>query len=125
MSHLLADAVLVAHVLFIGFVLGGGLLLWRWPEVVWLHVPAVAWGAFVEFVGWECPLTPLENHFRTLGGGRPYEGDFVARYLLPAVYPGELSRTMQFMLGTIVVLVNGVLYARFIWGGGRGKRRGQ
>ena len=112
MYQALADAVLVLHFAFIAFVLGGGLLVRRWPRLAWLHVPAVAWGATIEIMGWVCPLTPLENHFRALAGRGLYSGDFVERYLLPLIYPAGLTSTVQLMLGGGVIVLNGVIYAR-------------
>lgn len=111
---LLADAVVVLHLLFILFVFGGGLLVLRWRRLIWLHLPAAVWGAVVEMTGWICPLTPLENRLRELGGGRAYEGDFVARYVTPIVYPERLTPGTQLLLGAIVVVANAVIYA-FVW----------
>ena len=62
--RLAADAVALLHLAFVLFVVGGGLLVWRWPWLAWLHPPAVAWGALIEFTGWMCLLTPLEQHLR-------------------------------------------------------------
>jgi len=109
--QLLADAVLLLHFLFILFVLGGGLLLLRWPRAVWVHLPAAVWGALVELLGWDCPLTPLENHFRRLAGGAFYEGDFVTRYLLRFLYPEYLTATTQRVLAGIVVVLNLAVYS--------------
>jgi len=106
----LADAVVVAHLLFIAFVVAGGLLVLRWPRIAWLHLPAAAWGAVVELMGWVCPLTPLENRLRSRGGV-PYEGDFVARYLLPVLYPENLTPARQRILAAVVILANLVIYA--------------
>jgi hypothetical protein len=118
----LADAVAVAHLLFIAFVVAGGLFALRWPRIAWLHVPAAAWGAVVEFKGWVCPLTPLENWLRG-HGGVPYQGDFVARYLLPVIYPENLTPARQRILGAVVIAANLVIYAAVIrrsrWGRSR------
>lgn len=110
MYQLLADSVLILHLAFILFVVAGGLLAFRWPRIAWLHIPAVAWGALVELMAWPCPLTPLENHLRTLAGDVPYEGDFVARYLLPIIYPEQLTAEIQMQIGIGVILLNGAVY---------------
>ena len=110
MYSLLADAVLVVHFAFVLFVALGGVLVWRWPRLAWAHVPAAIWGIAIEFGGWICPLTPLENHFRTLAGDEPYGGDFVARYLLPVIYPEGLTREAQFALGSAALAVNVAIY---------------
>ena len=111
MAVILADALVIVHLLFVAFVVAGGFLLVRWPKLVWLHLPAAAWGAFIEFTGGICPLTPLENHLRVLGGGSAYGGDFVGRYLLPILYPEYLTLSLQQLLGGVVVGVNLVAYA--------------
>ena len=92
MYLLLADLVLIIHLAFVIFVLCGGLLVLRWRWIAWLHLPAVVWGAVVEFTGWICPLTPLENWLRAQGGETTYRSDFIAQYLLPVLYPEDLTR---------------------------------
>ena len=62
------DVVLVVHFLFIGFVVGGVFLAWRWPRVIWVHLPAMVYGALIEFVGFTCPLTPLQNYLQHRAG---------------------------------------------------------
>jgi len=109
--RLLADATVVLHLLFVAFVVCGGLLVLRWRRVVWVHVPAAAWGAWIEFAGWICPLTPLENWLRAQGGAATYTTSFVERYLLPVLYPASLSRDVQWTLGLLVILLNGIVYA--------------
>ena len=106
----LADLVILAHVAFIVFVLFGGLLALRWRWIPLAHLPAVLWGATVEFFGWVCPLTPLENVLRRAGGGEGYSVSFIERYLVPLVYPAELTRELQLLLGIAVVAVNAVVY---------------
>ncbi len=108
---LLADAVLLLHLLFVAFVLLGGLFVLRWPRVAWLHLPAAAWGAIVELAGLPCPLTPLENALRERAGEVAYGASFVERYLLPILYPGELTREIQLGLGVGVLALNALVYA--------------
>jgi hypothetical protein len=108
--QILADIVLVIHLLFIVFVVAGGLLVMRKRWVAWLHLPAAVWGALIEFMGWYCPLTPLENDLRQLAGQSGYEGGFIEHYLLPVIYPDGLTREIQLMLGTIVVVINLAIY---------------
>ncbi len=92
MYPLLADLVLIVHLAFVVFVLWGGLLVLKWRWIAWLHLPAAVWGAVVEFTGWICPLTPLENWLREQGGEVSYRSDFIAEHLLPLLYPEELTR---------------------------------
>ncbi|MEY4706127.1 MAG: hypothetical protein RL042_2332 [Nitrospirota bacterium] len=114
MYPLLADLVLIVHLAFVVFVLCGGLLVLRWRRIAWLHLPAATWGAVVEFAGWTCPLTPLENWLRAQGGEAAYGHDFLARYLLPILYPGDLTRDLQLLLGSAVVVLNASVYWR-LW----------
>ena len=111
-----ADAVVLIHFGFILFVLLGGMLAWKWRWVPWLHLPAALWGALIEFSGGICPLTPLENRLRQAAGGDGYPGSFIERYLLPVIYPAELTRDVQVLLGLLVIAVNlgiyGVLWIR-------------
>jgi len=107
---LLADLIVLAHLAFVAFVVAGGAIVLRWPKVAWVHVPAVIWGAAVELTGWICPLTPLENWLRQRGGNDAYGGDFVARYVLPTLYPEGLTRESQVLIGTAVVLLNTIIY---------------
>jgi hypothetical protein len=108
---LLADAVVVVHLAFVAFVLFGGLLALRWPRAAWLHVPAAAWGAIVELAGLPCPLTPLENALRVRAGEVAYGESFVEHWLLPVLYPAELSRELQWLLGGLVIALTAGVYA--------------
>jgi hypothetical protein len=112
--RLLADLTIVLHLAFVMFVVFGGLLVIRRPAVAWLHLPAAMWGAWVEFAGWVCPLTPLENWFREKSGGAVYASSFVERYLVPTLYPEALSRELQWLLGGFVVVVNAAVYVS-VW----------
>jgi hypothetical protein len=111
---LLADALVLLHFAFIVFVIAGGLLLFKWPALVWIHLPAAVWGAVVEFQGWICPLTPLEVQLRKLAGERSYSGDFIDNYVLALMYPGGLTEQIQIVLGLIVVLLNALIYTA-VW----------
>jgi hypothetical protein len=106
----LADIVLVLHLGFVLIVVLGGLLVLRWHRLLWLHVPAAAWGVVVEIAGWTCPLTPLENELRRLGGEAGYAGGFVERYAVSILYPGELTRTANIVLGILVLAINLLIY---------------
>ena len=108
----LADTVVITHLAFVLFVVLGGLLVLRWPKVAWAHVPAAVWGAAIEFGGWICPLTYLENHLRLMGGGEAYRGGFVDRYILHILYPQGLTRGTQVVLGIVVLAINGYVYSR-------------
>lgn len=108
--RLMADIVVLLHFTFILFVLMGGILSIWWRKIVWIHIPAAGWGVLIEFAGWICPLTPLENRLRAKGGEAGYPGGFVEKYILPVIYPTELTREIQIILGILVITVNLVIY---------------
>ncbi|MFC5768284.1 DUF2784 domain-containing protein [Thauera sinica] len=109
--RLAADAVLLLHLAFILFVLLGGLLALRWRRAPLVHLPAAAWGIYIELSGGICPLTPLENRLRAAAGQAGYEGGFVEHYLLALIYPAGLTHEIQFVLAAVVVGVNLAVYA--------------
>jgi hypothetical protein len=89
----------------------GGLIVLRWWKVIYLHLPAVAWGAFIELAGGICPLTPLENALRSRAGLEGYKGGFIEHYILPVLYPAGLTRNVQLVLGALVIGINLMVYA--------------
>ncbi|MEO8089810.1 MAG: DUF2784 domain-containing protein [Gemmatimonadales bacterium] len=111
----LADLVVVAHFLFVLFVVLGGLLVLRWPRVAWFHIPAAIWGAAIELTGGICPLTPLENSLRRQAGGTGYSGGFIEHYVLPVLYPSALTRNIQLLLGILVIAVNLGIYSYLVY----------
>jgi len=113
--RILADLVVLAHFGFIVFVLLGGLLAFRWQWIPWLHIPALAWGGFVELTGRICPLTPLENSLRRAGGLTDYSQSFIERYVVPVVYPEELTQELQVLMGSFLIVLNILIYAYVVW----------
>lgn len=111
--RILADLVLLIHLLFIIFVIIGGFLAIRWPGMAWVHLPAMVWGVAIEFAGWICPLTPLENWLLRAGGKAGYSGGFIERYLLPIIYPTHLTPEIQIYLGAAVLFINLIAYGLF------------
>lgn len=110
-----ADALVFFHLLFILFVLFGGLLVVYRPWLALLHLPAAAWGVSVEFFGLYCPLTPLENELRQAAGQHGYEGGFIDHYLLPLIYPAGLTPQIQLWLGLVVLSINLAVYSLLLW----------
>ncbi len=113
----LADAAVAVHLAFILFVLLGGLLVFRWPRAAWVHVPVFLWGAAIEFGGWICPLTYLENHFRLKGAAEGYATSFVEHYMVPLIYPdllfaGGFPRSGFIAIGVFVLAFNAAIYWR-------------
>jgi uncharacterized protein DUF2784 len=119
---LLADLIVGLHFIFVIFVVLGGLLVLRWPRVAYLHLPAAAWGALIEFGGWVCPLTPLEQALRRSAGDAGYSGGFIEHYILPLLYPSALTRHIQILLGILVLATNLAIYGRLLRRRGRDLR---
>jgi hypothetical protein len=117
----LSDLVLVIHLAFILFAISGAFLVLKWRVLAWLHVPTFLWAAFIEFAGWVCPLTPLENWLREQGGGLPYQTTFMEHYIFPLVYPSFFTRNLQIFLGFLVLSINLGLYGWIIWRTGKRK----
>jgi hypothetical protein len=112
--RVLANVIVFVHLLSILFIVFGGFLTWRWRWLAWVHVPFAVWGMMLEYFGWICPLTPLENHFREKAGLAGYSGGFVEHYLLPVIYPENLTVNTQLVLAAIVLVVNLIAYAGFL-----------
>ena len=106
----LANLVVMAHLAFVLFSVLGGFLVLKWKRGAWIHAPAVLWAAIIEFAGWVCPLTPLENWLREKGGSTGYGSGFIERYILPMLYPLSFTRSLQIALGLFVVAVNLMIY---------------
>ena len=122
--RLLADLVVLVHFGFVLFVVLGGALVIRWPKAAWIHLPAAGWAVLVELSGWICPLTPLENRLRVLAGSQGYADSFIAHYLLPVLYPQQLTRRIQIVLAFLVVLINAAVYAYILHRRRRGREIG-
>jgi len=112
--RLLADLLVAGHLAFAAFVIFGGFLAWKWRRAVLAHLPALAWGIWVETSGQICPLTPLENHLRHLAGQAGYRGGFLEHYLVPILYPSWLTRPDQWVLAGLLVAINLVAYGALL-----------
>jgi hypothetical protein len=104
--HWLANLVVVVHLAFVLLVVFGVVLVRRWPRFAWVHLPVASWGMLIEFAGWTCPLTPLENYLRRLAGQSGYAGGFIEHYVTALIYPAGLSRRIQIGLGVAVIVIN-------------------
>lgn len=109
-----ADGLVLFHLLFILFVLFGGLLVLKWRPLIWWHVPAAVWGVIVEVFHLTCPLTYWENLMREAAGQTAYGGGFIEHYVLPVIYPAGLTPTIQLALGSVVLAINVAVYVRLI-----------
>ena len=108
---ILADALLVLHGLFIAWVALGGLAVCFRPRLAWLHLPALAWGVWIEASGGLCPLTPLEWALRRRAGQQGHGGSFVDHYLGALIYPDGLTPAAQWRIAWLLLLINLLLYA--------------
>jgi len=111
---LLADLIVLLHLLFVLFVVAGGVLVLRWPLLAWGHLPCLLWGVFIIVSGGICPLTPLEVELRLAAGQVPYSGSFVAHYIEPIIYPPSITRAQQVIVGLFVLLLNAGVYLRLL-----------
>ena len=112
---ILAELVVVLHLLFIVFnVLGGFLAIWK-KWMPYIHIPAAIWGSLIIIMGWKCPLTPLEKMLRIAGGEEGYSGGFISHYIIPIIYPPGLTREMQITLGLIAIVTNILIYIYTIY----------
>ena len=119
--QLAAEAVLALHLLVVMFVIAGGLLvLWR-PRLAWIHLPVVLWCTVVNVASWTCPLTPAENLLRNLAGDAGYQGTFIEQYIAPIVYPGGMTRELEWTAGVSLPVWNVLIY---VWIWRRAARRG-
>ena len=112
---LLAELTVFLHFLFVALVAIGGLLILRWPKLIYLHLPAVLWGIYIQFSGNICPLTPLENYFRKQAGLGLYEGGFINQYIMPVIYPRGLTHDTQIIIGALVIIINLLFYGLFVY----------
>jgi hypothetical protein len=104
--RLTADFVVLLHLAFILFVALGGLSILKYPRCAFLHIPALIWGVLISLFDWVCPLTPLENWLRERSGVVGYDTSLIEHYILPIIYPGELTRRIQIFLGLSVLVIN-------------------
>ncbi len=106
----LVNALILLHFLFVVFVIFGGLLILWSKKIALVHIPAAIWGTVIEFTGWICPLTPLENELRYKAGRTTYSGGFIENCILPILYPDGLTHNIQFILGSLVIITNITIY---------------
>ena len=113
-SHVAATTIALLHLAFILFVILGGLLVLKWPRLMWFHLPAAVWGVLIEFFSWYCPLTKWENYFLAQAGRAGYSGGFVAHYIMPVIYPAGLTRGLEISIGVFVLVLNAIVYWK-VW----------
>ncbi|GAK55425.1 hypothetical protein U27_02258 [Candidatus Vecturithrix granuli] len=108
--RIFTDVIIIVHFAFVPFVVFGGFFVLWSRRIAWIHIPALMWGILIEFSGWICPLTPLEIWCRQRGGLHTYESGFIERYILPLLYPAELTRGVQILMGVLLTGINLGIY---------------
>jgi hypothetical protein len=108
--RLAADGVLLVHLAFILFVSLGGLLAFYRLRLALLHLPAAAWGVYIEISGGACPLTSVEKRLRLAAGQAGYDGGFIEHWLLTIIYPTGLTREIQYVLAGTLIAINVAIY---------------
>jgi hypothetical protein len=114
--RLLADVVLVVHPAFVVFAVLGGLLVLRHQKILGWHLAALAWGVIVQWADWICPLTPLENMLRRMGGEAGYSAGFIEHFVIGVLYPENLTLELRYLLGAVLLAVNIAVYSYVILG---------
>ena len=112
LSRVAADVVVAFHFAFLVFLAAGGLLAWRWPRLVAVHLPSVTWGVVSITAGLDCPLTPLEKQLRRSAGEQGYAGGFVDHYIEGVIYPEHYTPLLRVLMATAVVVGYLVLLRR-------------
>ena len=115
MFEILASIVLFVHIGFLLFVIFGGLLFFVVPKIIYFHLPSLIWGSYVEFTGSICPLTYIENWFLYQGNLKTYSNSFIQNYILPIIYPENLSSNLQVYLGIALIIINIFIYGLIIF----------
>ena len=111
MYEIAADLILIIHFTFVLFVVFGALLIFASIKIIFIHIPAVIWGSYIELTNSICPLTYLENWFLHKANLTTYSEGFIQNYLVPIVYPVSLTKDLQIYLGIALIVINIVFYA--------------
>ena len=110
MYEFFANLTLIVHLIFILYVVFGGLIFFIFSKTIFIHPPALLWGIYIELTNSVCPLTYLENWFLYQGGLTTYSNDFINNYLFPIIYPEGLTAEIQIYLGVSLIVINILIY---------------
>ena len=111
MYEIAANLILIVHLIFILFVVFGALLFFASTKIIFIHIPALIWGSYIELTNSICPLTYLENWFLHKANLTTYSEGFIQNYLVPIVYPVNLTKDIQIYLGIALIVINIIIYA--------------
>ena len=109
-----ANLTLIVHFAFILFVVFGSLLFFVAKKIIFIHIPALIWGSYIELTNSICPLTYLENWFLHKANLTAYSEGFIQNYLMPIVYPTNLTKDLQIYLGIGLIIINMIIYGFII-----------
>ena len=110
MYELFANLTLITHLIFILFVIFGGLLFFIFSKIIYIHLPALLWGIYIELTNSVCPLTYLENWFLYKGELTTYSNDFISNYLFPIIYLEGLTIEIQMYLSTSLIVILSLIH---------------
>ena len=113
MYYFLAKSVLLIHLVFIVFVTFGSILLFANNKYIYFHLPCVVWGIYIQLSSSVCPLTYLENWLLFYAGLEKYKSGFLDNYIIPIIYPENLTVETQIHLGFALIIINLVVYVIF------------
>ena len=114
MYEIAADLIIIIHFTFVLFVVFGALLIFVSIKIIFIHIPAVIWGSYIELTNSICPLTYLENWFLHKANLTTYSEGFIQNYLVPIVYPINLTKDLQIYLGITLIVLNIIVYVFII-----------
>jgi len=102
-----ADAVVLLHILYVGYVVLGQVAIiaaapfkTRWARNPWFrftHLAAITIVAIEAVMGWRCPLTVWEEQLRALGGAEVATG---------ASFMGRIAHNILFLDGLPEIFFN-------------------
>ena len=114
MYEFAANITLISHFAFILFAVFGGFLFFVSTKIIYIHIPAFIWGIYIELTHSVCPLTYLENWFLNKAKLETYSQSYIQNYLVPIIYPTNLTKEMQTNFAIIIMAINIAIYGLII-----------
>lgn len=121
LALLAADALLIVHLMFVAFVVGGlalillgGLFRWAWVRNPWFriaHLVAIGIVVVQSWLGMICPLTTWEMSLREHAGDRVYGGTFVSHWLETILY----YQAPVWVFTVVYTLFSSLVVASWFW----------
>ena len=110
MFDLAANIVFWIHILFIVFVTFGSFLLLKKKTIIFFHFPALCWAFYAILTRTVCPSTYLERWLLIQANRDDFSSSFINHYLVPIVYPKEISHEQLMILAGFLILINFGIY---------------